>query len=764
MTKCVLFVDDEKSILQAIKREIHQSGLNLEPVFADNAEAALEIVNKQAVGVVVADNILPGMKGLDLLARVGELSPRTIRILMTGHADLGTSLDAINRCSVFKFVVKPWGKNELVKVVEEALASYHIILSQETSDESKMLSLAQAIELKDHYTRGHCERVARYALMIAESLNLSETERNFLRYGSWLHDCGKIGVSDTILNKKGPLTEDEFEIIRKHPVWGADVARQAQLHQKIVNIILHHHERFDGAGYPSGLSGKEIPLGARIVAIADAFDAMTTHRSYQKKRSFAEAAEELSTEKTLSIDPELMDIFLNELARNGFIKTQDEKIKDIQKDLNTAVLFVDDEQNILHSMRRLFAEEPFDIYQASSGEEGLKILEEHSEIGLIVSDQRMPKMNGVEFLEKAREMRPDVLRILLTGYSDIHAVTDAINKGGVCRYLTKPWNDGDLVQCVRESVRIYNLTLENKRLSGVIQEQNLKLKNWNEQLEQMVQNQTKKLSKQNEELKKLYLQQKKNFKAIIAALSGLIELRDKRVRNHTKTVAEISVRVARKMGLSAKEVETIAIASLLHDIGKIGISDALMDMDLEKMNQNEMVEYMKHPVRGQSAIEFIEDLRPAGILIRHHHERFDGAGFPDKLAKDSIPVGARIIAAADFIDRAIGGYAGENAVESILMLVKNELGKKFDPQLYKYTRDTVEDVYHDVCSGTDSAEKKVRVESLKEGMILSRDVRSGTGVLLFSRGMMLNEERIQTLRRYSRVDPLHGGVFIWLKE
>ena len=115
-------------------REIQQSGLNLEPVFADSAEAALEIMNKHPVGVVVSDNILPGMKGVNFLARIGELSPRTIRIMMTGHADFATSLDAINRCSVFKFIVTPWRTDELIRNYEEPLASYQIILSQETSD------------------------------------------------------------------------------------------------------------------------------------------------------------------------------------------------------------------------------------------------------------------------------------------------------------------------------------------------------------------------------------------------------------------------------------------------------------------------------------------------------------------------------------------------------------------------------------------------------------------------------------------------------
>ncbi len=154
-------------------------------------------------------------------------------------------------------------------------------------------------------------------------------------------------------------------------------------------------------------------------------------------------------------------------------------------DIRLGVLFVDDEENILNSMRRLFMDDGFEIFTATSGEQGLKILANTPNIALIVSDQRMPGITGAQFLEKAKTIRPDALRILLTGHSDINAVVDAINKGGAYRYLTKPWDDDVLRQSIREALKIYALTRENRRLNEIIREHNKKLRNWNTELEQM---------------------------------------------------------------------------------------------------------------------------------------------------------------------------------------------------------------------------------------------------------------------------------------
>lgn len=307
----VLLVDDEENILKSIQRLLSDSSYKI--LTAGNAVQAIEIIKNNSVSVIVSDHRMPGTLGVDLLSQVKTISPDTVRILLTGYADLDTAIDAINRGEVFRFIKKPWENHALKEIIEEAQQRHDLILSLKHSDESTLLSLAQTIELKDAYTRGHCDNVARYAKIIALGLQLNETILEQIRFGSWLHDCGKIGVPEKILNKEGPLTADEFEIIKKHPTWGADVARQAKLQQIVVNIILHHHEKYGGKGYPTGLAGNDIPLEARIVAVADVFDALTTNRSYRGAYDFDKAGDILLSMKRSHLDPKLVDIFLQNM-------------------------------------------------------------------------------------------------------------------------------------------------------------------------------------------------------------------------------------------------------------------------------------------------------------------------------------------------------------------------------------------------------------------------------------------------------------------
>jgi len=428
------------------------------------------------------------------------------------------------------------------------------------------------------------------------------------------------------------------------------------------------------------------------------------------------------------------------------------------------ILFVDDDENILRSLKRLVIDEDLGVITANSGEKALEILKENDNIGVIISDQRMPEMKGVDFLEKAKEIKPDSLRILLTGYSDINAAIDSINRGGTYRYITKPWNDEELLQIIREAVQRYSLIKENKRLYEIIKKQNKELKLWNDQLQYFVQEQTIEIQNNNKELQVLNKKLKDNLKNTIIVFSGLLELRDKRIMSHSKYVSEISVKVAKSMNLSDEEIESIAVASLLHDIGKIGIPDLIFLKDTDSLSPEEKKEYMMHPVRGQSAIDLIEDLRNAGVLIRHHHEWYNGAGFPDKLKKDKIPLGSRIIAIADFVDRTIRKFQSDNAIELTLSKLKEELWIRFDPKLYNLIEPSVKEVYSNFLPQTGIKEIELYPKDLKVGMVLSRDVRTGTGVLLLSKGIELNEANIENLNRYYKLDPSKNGVFVWVKS
>lgn len=427
----------------------------------------------------------------------------------------------------------------------------------------------------------------------------------------------------------------------------------------------------------------------------------------------------------------------------------------------TRILLVDDEPNILRSLKRMLMEEPFEVLTAQSGEEGLAILKNRPDIGLIISDQRMPGMVGAEFLSRAREIAPDAIRMILTGHADIHTAIDAINKGGAYRYVAKPWKDEELIQIIRDALHRYSLIQENKKLTETVKRQNEELNRWNDQLQYFVQEQTIEIQNKNKELQTLNQKLKTNFDHSILAFSELIELRDRRVRNHSKNVAELSRRMAVKMGMTDEEVETISVASLLHDIGKIGVADILLLIDCKDMNPEELKEYELHPVRGQTAIDSVEDLRKAGSLIRHHHEWFNGGGFPDRLQGNAISLGSRIIAMVDFVDRTFAKLQEGNAHEITLKKVKDELGKRFDPKLFPFLEETFREVHKAISAKPEAFERELHVDQIKVGMVLSRDVRSGTSILLLSKGTELNEKHIESLRRYYQLDPSKSGIFVW---
>ncbi|HEY5974000.1 MAG TPA: HD domain-containing phosphohydrolase [Geobacteraceae bacterium] len=320
----VLFVDDNRFTLTVIRDLFRTEGINI--LTAEDAAQALEIVHRTDVAVVVSDNVMPGMSGLDFLTSLKDHSPDTVKILMSAFADLPSALAAINCSEVFRYVVKPWQDEEMLGAVRDGLKRYQLRKSMRNEDEDILRSLAQTIELKDPSTRGHCDRVAIYALRLAKALDLPKDLQREIKYGSWLHDCGKIGISELILNGTQKLNEEEFETVKQHSLWGADVAEKAHLSTVTRNIIAYHHERYDGSGYPAGLMGEQIPLEARIVTIADVFDALSTDRPYRSGFSREASLAEMRTLRGTSLDPQLLDLFLTIMTEESESATTNQPV------------------------------------------------------------------------------------------------------------------------------------------------------------------------------------------------------------------------------------------------------------------------------------------------------------------------------------------------------------------------------------------------------------------------------------------------------
>jgi len=304
----ILFVDDSRLALQMSKDLFLSKGITI--LTAGDAAEAIELFKLHEIAVVVSDNHMPGMSGLDFLTELRTISPDTVKVLISAFVDLPTALAAINNSEVFRYLLKPWKDEEILNVVKEGLRRYRLVHSIRREDESVLRSLAQTIELKDPSTKGHCDRVAVFALMIAEAMGIPKETQRQIKYGSWLHDCGKIGVSEFILNSTTRLTDLEFETMKMHTYWGADVAEKAHLSDVARNIIHQHHERYDGTGYPSGLSGEAIPIETRIVSVADIYDALTMDRPYRKGYPCAEARDMIRALSGSSLDPKVVTVFL----------------------------------------------------------------------------------------------------------------------------------------------------------------------------------------------------------------------------------------------------------------------------------------------------------------------------------------------------------------------------------------------------------------------------------------------------------------------
>ena len=413
-------------------------------------------------------------------------------------------------------------------------------------------------------------------------------------------------------------------------------------------------------------------------------------------------------------------------------------------------------------MQRVFHREGYNILTASSGKEGLEKIAQNK-VDLILSDHKMPQMTGVEFLKEAKKVSPDTVRIILTGYADVQAAMDAINQGEVYRFITKPWDDQDLKLTVKRALQQRDLVLENRRLNELTRKQNEELKELNRDLEKRVQERTKEIRRKNEELSKLYTDLEKNFLDSIRVFASLVELRDSYIGSHSKRVAAFSRSIAEKWGLDEKEVLDVEIAAILHDIGKIGIPDKVLAKSYEEMGQEERRVYEQHPIIGQASIQIIDNLQEVGVLIRHHHESWDGTGYPDGLKEDGIPLGSRIISAVDAYDTMLNRrrYTQRVTRFQVIERLKKGRGVKFDPEVVNIFLELLE--VKEV-KAKKRVELRIALDQLEEGMVLARDLYTSKGILLIPKDEVIREAHIDKIRNYHHIDPIIGGVWVYKPE
>lgn len=402
------------------------------------------------------------------------------------------------------------------------------------------------------------------------------------------------------------------------------------------------------------------------------------------------------------------------------------------------VLAVDDEPNILAALRRLFRATGWRILTAGNAQEALALLTIEP-VNAVLSDMRMPGMDGVQLLEKVRLGWPHIARLLLTGQADLGSTIAAINRGGLHRYITKPWNDDELVLTLRQVAQIQRLDADKQALERLTQQQNDELKALNEGLEARVAVRTGELATANDKLKRNYL-------TSIKAFTALIELRGSAQVGHARQVADLARRIGRAMALGADTAHNLAIAALLHDIGHIGLSDTVLARPVGRLDRDELRRYQLHPVLGEQALLASDDMQGVAPLIRAHHERWDGQGFPDGLRGSAIPLGARILAVADtFEDLCSARIDGQalSPLEARRAVIAGR-GSRFDPGVV----DAFAGLFATAPPKPIVAALRLSTAELRPGHTLTQDFVSPEGVLLLSVGQRLTDDLIGRIRAF----------------
>jgi response regulator RpfG family c-di-GMP phosphodiesterase len=378
-----------------------------------------------------------------------------------------------------------------------------------------------------------------------------------------------------------------------------------------------------------------------------------------------------------------------------------------------AILFVDDEANVLKALRRLFHSEHYVAYFAASGAEGLEILRQNA-VDLIISDMRMPEMNGAEFLTQVVAQWPDTIRILLTGYADMQSTIDAVNKGRIYNYCNKPWNDEELKLLVRNALEQKRLREERDRLSGIVLQQNTELKELNEHLEEKVEQRTEQLKNAMQHLDRANKSLEKQYIDSIKAFSCIIEMRPGIKSGQSKYIAEKALLVARKLGVNADERKNIFYAGLLIQIGKMSLPDKLLAGSYFSIPLADKQGYLKHAVEGEALLKGLTQLKDASVLIRHQYERYDGSGLPDGLAKQKIPLGSRILnVVGDYIAYLEGSMTGEAmTVNAAVIQLTSRRGSYYDPDII--------DIFVKVLKETTVEEVTVETPEIKKSWKNSR--------------------------------------------
>lgn len=410
------------------------------------------------------------------------------------------------------------------------------------------------------------------------------------------------------------------------------------------------------------------------------------------------------------------------------------------------LLCVDDEPGILKSLQRLFVGHPYQLELAGSGRQALELMQ-RLRVEVIISDMRMPEMNGAEFLAQAAQLQPDCYRILMTGYADLASTVQAINLGKIHRYVQKPWNNQELLTLVDEGLQMYRLIRANKQLTAQVAKQNQQLKALNHQLEEMVQHRTLQLKKTLAQLKDLVQQLELDHKAALEVLYNILSSDPALSGEFALNVSQTSAALGRQLGLEQLQRLQLRQAGLFSELGKLGLPTNLQGTPYYKLTPQERSQYLQHPQYAEEILRPAVHLQAVKEAIAEQYERFNGSGEPQHKVGTDICQNARILAVARdfwlFVFQRLSPH--KHTFDEALEQIRRQQGTWYDPEVV-IALSTL--VHTGMRLGSEQEHHGLTVAELQPGMRLKHNLYNNKKILLLPKGQLLDPAIIDSLARY----------------
>jgi putative two-component system response regulator len=632
----VLVVDDQPFNLELVEEILSEEGFQVRT--EQDGAFALRAVTEEPPDCVVLDIMMPGVDGLEVLRQLK--SRRTTRfipiVMLTAVTQVEEKVRSLE-LGADDFLTKPFIPDELVARVSSLVRVKRLRDELDTS-ESIIVSMVQALENKDPRSAGHGQRVARHAVRAAERLGLGEADVEVIAKAGVVHDLGKIGIPERVLPRAAVLSDDEQVLYRQHPVIGEQILGPLISFAHVRAIVRHHHECLDGSGFPDGISGDELDIPTELVAVANRLDDLVELKGIGWPEAAACLREEAARGRYRVATVEAVVGSEAEAAGDTASALDWRELLPLPTDSRVGRIVIGDAtRSNAETIETILREEGHTVDVVSDGMSVLSAVD-RGQPDLLLVDADLPGVDGFGICDalKSREQTRFLPVIIMT--RERHDVLRRIgSRVGADDFLPQPVRRMELAARVRSLLRL-----------------------------------------------RLYFRDLEEYQNVILSLASALEAKDPYTRGHSERVGVLASRLGKELGLSDQQCHMLMVAGQLHDVGKIGVPESLLNKP-GRLDFDELVVVRFHAVRGEEICHSLRSVRETLPVIRHHHERFDGSGYPDGLAGEEIPFGARILGLADAFDALTSSrsYRGHMGTAEALELLESETAAgQWDPHLF----------------------------------------------------------------------------------